>query len=292
MTLSETDYSGWIGKSVESTDLVTQRLVDEYRVTLEPFLAPVATGDAPLCFHWCLSPSLVPMAELGPDGHPHKGGFLPPVPLPRRMWAGGEIEFFGSIRIGDAVKRVSTIASVEAKQGRTGPLCFVGVHHEYMTPRGVAIRERHNIVYREAAVPRGKPPAQQTEAAAQSGPERPAHASVWCVTPSPTLLFRYSALTFNGHRIHYDQPYATGVEGYENLVVHGPLQATLMLNRAVAAKGAGAKKFTYRGMAQLTSGMDFDVVAVESGAHATCWTQRSGGPENSWPINMQGEVQW
>lgn len=280
---SATDFSNWIGKSMEVMDLVTPRLVEEYRVTLAPFLAPAPADEAPLGFHWCLSPSLAPMDELGGDGHPRKGGFLPPVPLPRRMWAGGHIDFHGPIKVGDEVRRRCTIASIEMKEGRSGPLCFVGVKHDYLTPRGLALSEQHNIVYREAVGPGGERPA----SAAPAGRALPPGAIACRVTPSPTLLFRYSAVTFNGHRIHYDRPYATGVEGYDDLVVHGPLQATLMLNRAVAEKGAAASRFSYRGLAPLTSGADFEIVVDLGSERASCWTQRAGGP-----VNMQGEIQW
>jgi 3-methylfumaryl-CoA hydratase len=277
MSRAGDDFSGWIGRSLEEVDVVTPRLVTEYRVTLDPYLAPVGEGEVPLGFHWCLSPFLAPMQELGPDGHPQKGGFLPPIPLPRRMWAGGHIDFFSPIHVGDHVSRRSTIASVEAKQGRTGLLWFVGVHHEYTTARGVAISERHDIVYREAAVPGARP-------APATGGEAPGlPAATWHVMPSPTLLFRYSALTFNGHRIHYDQPYATGIEGYDDLVVHGPLQAILMLNLAAAKRKGVPKRFSYRGLSPLTSGAPFDVAVRET----TCWTQRPGGP-----VNMQGELTW
>jgi 3-methylfumaryl-CoA hydratase len=277
MSDARDDFSAWIGRSVEEVDMVTPRLVAEYRVTLDPHLAPVGEGEAPLGFHWCLSPFLAPMQELGPDGHPQKGGFLPPIPLSRRMWAGGHIEFFFSIHVGDEVRRRSTIASIEAKQGRTGPLWFVGVQHDYATSRGVAISELHNIVYREAAVPG----AQMVPATGANDLGKPEATSQ--IIPSPTLLFRYSALTFNGHRIHYDRPYATGVEGYDDLVVHGPLQAILMLNLAAKTRRATPAKFSYRGLSPLTSGSAFDVAFRET----ACWTRRPGGP-----VNMQGEVTW
>ena len=207
---------GWIGRTREVEDLVTPRLVAEYRATLAPHLAPVPEGEAPLALHWCLAPETPPADTLGPDGHAAKGGFLPPVPLPRRMWAGGEVEILGPLRLGDRVARRETVSDVAVKEGRTGTLCFVTVRHEYLTERGPAIRERQDIVYREASRPGEALPAPRMA---------PAEAeAAWSVEANPVLLFRYSAMTFNGHRFHYDHPYATGVEGYAGLVVHGPMQ--------------------------------------------------------------------
>jgi len=141
----------WIGRTTQATDIVTAQLVKGLRATLFlPIGEPKAGEAAPFPVHWCLAPAVVPMSEFGPDGHPSRGGFLPPVPLPRRMWAGGELEFFDFLRVGDEVTRTSRIADVSLKSGSTGTLCFVAVDHEITTLRGTAIRERHNIVYRDA----------------------------------------------------------------------------------------------------------------------------------------------
>lgn len=229
-TADEAKLRGWIGRSDEAEDGVTQRLLDGFRATFEPHLAPMGEAQAPLGLHWCLAPPAVPMAELGPDGHPVRGGFLPPVPLPRRMWAGGELETAASLTVGDSVTRRSTISEVMMKEGRSGQLCFVAVNHAFSTERGVVIRERHDIVYR---------PIAKAEGAALPPVPAPARKAdlAWRVVASPVLLFRYSALTFNGHRIHYDHPYVTGTEGYAGLVVHGPVQATLLLNIAAVLAG-------------------------------------------------------
>lgn len=259
----------WIGREARAVDLVTPRLAEEFRATFAPHLAEGRDGEAPLAIHWCLAPAIAPAAGIGPDGHPERGGFLPPVPLPRRMWAGGEVEIHDGLRIGDAVTRRSTIEDVSAKEGRSGALCFVAVRHEYLTERGLAIRERHDIVYREAET--GQPPPRPREE------PRPADLT-WSVDATPVLLFRYSALTFNGHRIHYDLPYATGEEGYAGLVVHGPVQATLLLNAAAALDGRPPRRFRYRGLSPLIAGGSFTVSAArgpEGGL--ACWTGSADG---------------
>lgn len=242
---------GWIGRTREVEDVVTPRLVAEYRATLAPHLAPVREGEAPLALHWCLAPETPAADALGPDGHAAKGGFLPPVPLPRRMWAGGEIETLAPLRIGDRVVRRETVSDVAVKHGRTGTLCFVTVRHDYETERGPAIRDRQDIVYREASRPGDAAPAVRPVPAQDD--------AAWSVEANSVLLFRYSAMTFNGHRFHYDQPYATRVEGYADLVVHGPMQATLLMNLAATLLGHGPRKFAYRGVSPMTANQIFRV---------------------------------
>lgn len=262
----------WIGRTEEASDLITERLMQSFDATFAPHLAPCPAEDAPLALHWCLAPPIAPMAALGADGHAAKGEFLPPVPLPRRMWAGGMIETIAPLRLGDAVTRRSTIADVTYKEGRTGPLCFVAVDHEILSPRGLALRERHNIVYREAARPGAAPPP-------VSAPVEPEPADLaWEVETSPVFLFRYSAITFNGHRIHYDLPYVTAEEGYAGLVVHGPIQATLMLNIIATLTGGAPIKLDYRGVNPLIAGAPFLVKAkrLEDGA-IRAWTEGADG---------------
>jgi 3-methylfumaryl-CoA hydratase len=183
------------------------------------------------------------------------------------MWAGGMIETLDMLKVGDRVRRVSTIRDVTMKQGRSGELWFVAVGHEYLTTRGPAIRERHDIVYREAAR-QGEVPAPPVPCG-----DRAAIRS-WSVETSPVLLFRYSALTFNGHRIHYDHPYATQAEGYAGLVVHGPLQATLLLNLAADVLGRPPRRFDYRGLSAAVAGPP---LAVCHGHDGRAWTQSEGG---------------
>ena len=273
MELDVAHLQQWIGRNAEADDLVTPRLVAEYRATFAPQLFETPEGEAPLGLHWCLSPPIAPMADLGPDGHPATGGFLPPVPLPRRMWAGGEIETHGALRVGDDVTRTSTIGGVTAKQGRSGPLCFVAVRHGYATPRGLAVTERHDIVYRAAD------PGSASPRSAPSDPARPRQADLrWTIETSPVLLFRYSAMTFNGHRIHYDQPYVTGVEVYPGLVVHGPIQATLCLNIAAELLGTVPRRFHYRNLSPLTAGDAFTVAgAKHADGTVASWTESADG---------------
>ncbi|WP_336486911.1 FAS1-like dehydratase domain-containing protein [Methylobacterium nigriterrae] len=261
----------WIGRTREVRDIVTPRLVGEFRATFAGVLAPVRETEAPLALHWCLAPETPAADTLGPDGHAAKGGFLPPVPLPRRMWAGGEVETLAALHLGDDVVRRETVADVVVKEGRTGCLCFVTVRHEYETPRGVAIRERQDIVYREAARP-----GQQT-ARPQPSPLTSAPDLVREVEATTTLLFRYSAMTFNGHRFHYDFPYATEVEGYPGLVVHGPIQASLLLNLAAEALGRTPGMFRYRGISPMIAGQIFQVAGQRDGTNFVGVTVDAGG---------------
>ncbi len=248
MSLEQQLVAQWRGRESRSHDLVTQRMADAFAATFAPHLAETLEGVAPLGIHWCLSPAIAPMDALGADGHPAKNRDLPPVPLPRRMWAGGRLDYASPIYVGDEVERITTIGDISRKQGRSGELWFVAVHHEYRTPRGLALRERHDIVYREAA---GDAPAAEPPPPAGFADMVP---QSWVVETHPTLLFRYSALTFNGHRIHYDLPYATGTEGYRGLVVHGPIQATLLFNMAAQMIGAPPPRFDYRGLSAAIAG--------------------------------------
>src|SRR5438132_1116800 len=182
----------WIGRTDEASDIVTAQLVKGLRATLFMEIGKPKPGDAaPFTAHWCLAQPVYPMSQLGPDGHPTRGGFLPPVPLPRRMWAGGELEFFDALRVGDEMKRSSRISDVTMKAGSTGPLCFVSVQHEVTSPRGIAIRERQDIVYRDVA------PAGQNAAPAKSSGAAPTAKHRESHMADEVLLFRYSALTFN-----------------------------------------------------------------------------------------------
>jgi 3-methylfumaryl-CoA hydratase len=263
----------WIGRTEEASDVVTAQLVKGLRSTLFQEIGEPKVGDAaPFCTHWCLAPPVYPMSQLSQDGHPTRGGFLPPVPLPRRMWAGGELEFIDPLRVGDEVKRSSRISDVNLKTGSTGTLCFVAVQHEITTPRGIAIGERHDIVYREATT--GPQVAPKAPPAPPPAKHRESHVS------DPVLLFRYSALTFNGHRIHYDRDYVTKVEGYPGLVFHGPLQASFIVEFAAKLHGGQApKKLVYRGLQPLFEGSEFSINANDNG---------SGGLE-IWTANAEGQ---
>jgi 3-methylfumaryl-CoA hydratase len=270
----------WIGRSEKASDIVTAQLVRGLRATLFLEIGTPKPGEAaPFTVHWCLAQPVYPMSELGPDGHPARGGFLPPVPLPRRMWAGGELEFLEPLRVGDETTRTSRISDVTMKTGSTGALCFVSVEHLITTSRGLAIRERQDIVYRDVsptaapAKPAAPPPAAR---------HRESHVA------DPVLLFRYSALTFNGHRIHYDRDYVTKVEGYPGLIFHGPMQAALLVEFAAKLHGGTApKKFSYRGVQPLFEGGEFSVNANNADAGMELWTANSAGQPT-----MKGTATW
>ena len=216
-------WRSWVGRSESRTDLVGAAPLAALSATLDRDDAEPLPGSAvPPLGHWLFFLPVARQSEIGEDGHPRRGGFLPPVPLPRRMWAGGRLEFHHPLMVGDEITRLSRVTAVDAKTGRSGTLVFVTVRHEIANAHGTAITEEHDIVYRDAPQPGAAAP--QPQAA-------PADASFSRdIAPDPVLLFRYSALTFNGHRIHYDRPYVTGVEGYPGLIVHGPLIATLLVD--------------------------------------------------------------
>ena len=231
-------HDAYVGRTEQREDRLDDRLIRGMAATLglpQPEILP------PL-WHWMLFQDWVMPEGIGPDGHPKRGGFLPPVhDLPRRMWAGGRVTFHASpLREGDEVTRTSTILKVAEKSGGSGRLVFVTVRHVTEGPAGVAVEEEQDLVYRGA-----EGAAVKEAEAAPAWPD----AKVAIVVPDPVMLFRYSALTGNGHRIHYDHPYVTAVEGYPGLVVHGPLQATLMAQHALdnAAPGSRLSRFAYRG---------------------------------------------
>jgi 3-methylfumaryl-CoA hydratase len=281
VTLDLDHLRQWIGRTEEKTDVVTAHLVRGLRATLFMEIGDPKPGDAaPFTAHWCLAQPVYPMSQLGPDGHPTRGGFLPPVPLPRRMWAGGELEFFEPLRVGDEMKRGSRISDVSMKTGSTGPLCFVSVQHEVTTPRGIAIRERQDVVYRDMTP--SAPAAAKPAAAPPRAKHRESHMA------DEVLLFRYSALTFNGHRIHYDRDYVTKVEGYPGLIVHGPIQAAFLVEFAAKLHGGAApKKFTYRGVQPLFEGSEFSVNANDNDAGMELWTANAQGMPT-----MKGTATW
>jgi 3-methylfumaryl-CoA hydratase len=219
------DLQAWIGRSESVSDTIVATPVIALSATLDHPVAPVAAGmSLPPLWHWLYFLPAHRQSEIGPDGHAKRGTFLPPVPLPRRMWAGSQFEFRAPVRVGDRVERRSTIADVTSKEGRSGKLVFVKVRHELRCNGAAdpALVEYHDIVYREAQRPDHVAPP----------PQKAATGAAWQreIVPDDVLLFRYSALTFNGHRIHYDRKYVTEVEGYPGLIVHGPLIATLLMD--------------------------------------------------------------
>jgi 3-methylfumaryl-CoA hydratase len=248
----EGGHYDWIGRIWSSSDLVSDRLIAEFRATFSGLLGP---GTVPPGLHWALAPDLAEPKALGRDGHPKPGLFLPALPLPRRMWAGGELVFHRPLAPGDCVTRDSALTDITFKEGSTGRLGFVTLRHSLHVAGNLRIEERQDIVYRSdptPGVPATTPPRAESWAATHS----------WTLTPDPVLLFRYSALTFNGHRIHYDLPYATGVEGYAGLVVHGPMQALWMLNLATDILGREPARLRYRGLSPLICGVPVRIEAI------------------------------
>ena len=225
MTQNLEELKKWIGEKETDVDYVTIPTVHRLSATLDREDRMPRIGDPlPIGWHQILFPRVVRHAQVGADGHPARGDFLPPVPLPRRMFAGKRTTFHAPLQIGDEVRRESVILSVTPKQGRTGQMVFVTVKTDISSPRGLAITEEQDIVYREEPDPNAPPPP----------PQKAPGRAVWThkVTPDPVMLFRYSALTFNGHRIHYDHPYVTEVEKYPDLVMNGGLTTLLVVELA------------------------------------------------------------
>ncbi len=263
------DFSAWVGRRELAADVIEPARTNALGAALGQ-AAPLATGDPlPLLHHWLYFWDVRPPEGLGSDGHPARGGFLPPVPLPRRMWAGGRLKFLRPLRVGEGVTRASTILKVEAKSGRSGNLVFVTVEHRLSGDQGLAVIEEQDLVYREAAVP--------GSVAAPAGEAQPSGAA-WRrdVFPDAVLLFRYSALTMNGHRIHYDRPYAMDEEAYPGLVVHGPLQATLLAGLAVQHLKAPITSFDFRGMSPASDRTLLHVCGEPTEAGASLWTEQAG----------------
>ena len=267
--MSET-YSDWVGKVEERVDMLEPARSTALAITLGEADPPRA-GDPLACLdHWLYFWDVRAPAGLGPDGHPARGGFLPPVALPRRMWAGGRLTFHAPLLLGESVTRVSTIKNIESKSGRSGTLVFVTVEHRLTGGAGLAIVEEQDLVYRDAAAP-GSIAMPRDDAAA---PE-----ATWseAIAPDPVLLFRYSALTMNGHRIHYDPAYAMDEEAYPALVVHGPLQAALLARLATRRLGKPLTRFDFRGRSPAFAGVRVHVCGDPEGGGASLFTAQGGG---------------
>jgi 3-methylfumaryl-CoA hydratase len=269
----EAEWKAWIGRSDVRHDVATAAPVAALAATLDRDDPPPRDGDPlPPLWHWLYFLPLYRQSDVGPDGHAKRGGFLPPVPLPRRMWAGGRLSFAAPLRVGERIERESRIVDVTSKEGRSGPLVFVVVRHEIRGPGGVAVVEEHDIVYRGEAK-RGE--------AAPARPQAPTRAA-WSreIVPDPVLLFRYSALTFNGHRIHYDRSYVTQTEGYPGLVVHGPLIATLLTDLLRRERpDATVAEFSFRAVSPL-----FDIAPFS--VHGE--PDREGGGIRLWAADASG----
>lgn len=263
----------WIGKTKSDQDEVTAGPIAALSATLDYDQPLPQTGEplAPLR-HWLYFPDLTRQSRLAPDGHAQRGEFIPPVPLPRRMYAGGRIRFLRDLHVGDAITRLTRISDIQHKQGRTGPLLFVSLLHEISHKGELAVSEEQDIVYRNDPEPgEPAPPTKRAPTNAQWSQE---------IQPDPVLLFRYSALTFNGHRIHYDRQFATEIEGYPGLLVHGPLIATLLIDllRRHQPK-AKITQFTFRALRPL-----FDVASFQIAGRL----ERQGQEAHLWASDGQG----
>ncbi len=267
------DPSSWIGRTETLLDIVSPTPIAAMMATLDNGNRPIASGDAlPPLWHWLYFLPRPKRSEIGPDGHAARGGFLPPVPLPRRMWAGGRLEWIAPIRSGDAITRVSRVDDVSTKSGKSGHLVFVLVKHVISTDRGAALTEEHDIVYRDAPAAGSIAPM----------PPRARTDEAWSlrVVPDAVLLFRYSALTFNGHRIHYDRSYVTDVEGYPGLIVHGPLIATMLVELLRShLPDAVLSRFEFRAISPLFDIAPFDVCGLPSddGRTVDLWARNADG---------------
>ena len=267
------DFNAWVGRKETATDVASPGAYERLSGLLDHKAPPWRVGEAPPLGHWLNFLPAAQESNIGADGHPQRGGFLPPVNLPRRMWAGGRLSFHASILLGSDIFRISTIKSVEPKSGRSGDMVFVTVEHLIYANGVLAVSEEQDIVYREA--PKGPAPPQPPQA------EVPLEAD-WSRTiiPDPVLLFRYSALTYNAHRIHYDRDFATTVEGYAGLVVHGPFLATMLLDHYVRRfPQSRIAHFSFRAQRPLFDTSDF----ILSGRH-------SDGGAALWAATMDGHV--
>ena len=263
----------WVGKTEAREDDISPFPSNALAATLNRNDPEYRGGTAlPPLWHWLYFLPIFKLSDSGYDGHAALGGFLPPVPLPRRMWAGSRLSFLQSMPIGRRLRKVSTIKSVKAKNGRSGQLLFVTVGHQVFDGERLGIDEDHDIVYREEAVPGATPPLPQI------APKVSAFSRE--INPDPVLLFRYSALTFNGHRIHYDQPFCVGSEGYKGLVVHGPLIATLLLDLLRREfPEAVVRKFEFRALATIFDTETFSVHGVPEadGKAFKLWAKKEDG---------------
>lgn len=253
-----------VGKTSVREDEIRSDALMQFRGMLEDYLVPADVEAVPPGFHWTLYQPRVGASELREDGHPVQADLLPELPFAARMWAGGEVIFHGSLDAGDRVVRQSTVKSFDLKSGSTGPLLFINIGHEYRVNDALVISETQTLVYRDPSRPKVSEPSEDAKQVGVS----------FCA--DSRLLFRYSALTFNTHRIHYDREYATKVEGYPDLVVHGPLQATLLMNRVAGALGHSRFQFSYRGAAPLFAGQAA-YICKDEGSEGAAWVERAPG---------------
>ncbi|HDV6318687.1 TPA: MaoC family dehydratase N-terminal domain-containing protein [Burkholderia multivorans] len=275
-------FDAWIGRREDSVDRITPAPIRLLRATLDD-AEPCALPDVlPPLWHWLYFLPGERQSNIGTDGHARRGGFLPPVALPRRMWAGGRLQFLRPLAVDTPIQRRSTIANVQSKSGRSGQLVFVTVLHEIGDAQGVAIREEQDIVYRDAPPPAA---AGTPAPAPQPAPTDEQYSRI--VIPDPVLLMRFSALTFNGHRIHYDRPYAMEEEGYPGLVVHGPLIAMLLMEELRRRHpGKTIRAFDFKAVSPLFDTAPFTVNGKLEGHTARVWAR---GPQGQ--LAMQASIE-
>lgn len=275
------DFMLWVGRTEDVDDIVTIDKVKSLRATLDYPDLDVNEGDPlPPLWHWIFTNPVAPKSKLGRDGHPAKGGFLPPVPLPRRMWAGSRVTFDAPIRVGERIRRHSEIVAITPKSGSTGPLVFVTVQHSMTSAGGGKVVDVQDIVYREDPKP-GTAGSARAEPLPEAG-EISRH-----IEPDATMLFRYSALTFNGHRIHYDLDYARNVEGYAGLVVHGPILATFMAELVrLERPNETIRAFRFAGRKPVTVPQAVEVHAKRAGDGYDTWVVADGGVASAGHVTI------
>lgn len=275
-------YRQWIGRGETREDFAAPFPPHALIQTFDTGDSRLKTGDTlPPLWHWLYFLDTTPRSKLSPDGLPGRGDFMPPVMLPRRMWAGSRFTFHDApLKLGDTLRRDSAIAAIEGKSGSTGEMVFVTVRHRISGAAGLAVEEEIDGVYREAAKPG------EVQKAGRPAPTDPTWSKT--IKPDPVLLFRFSALTFNPHRIHYDQPYATTTEGYPGLIVHGPLIATLLLDLLRRNKpGVEVKRYGFRAMRPLFDTAPFTTCGLPDGNTAKLWTRDAEGA-----VTMEANAGW
>lgn len=283
--MSEHNWGEWIDRSQVITDVASHSPVQRLAATLNrdwDAFCPLHAGSnfLPPLAHWLYFLPSELQSQLGADGHAKKGasgGIMPPIDLPRRMWAGSQLQFHREIPLGSTMERTSRIASISSKTGKTGQLVFVKVAHEIKSAGELCITDCHDIVYRAAVIVQTEPNAVRTEPAeAKAAPTNEQFARQ--IVPDATLLFRYSALTFNGHRIHYDYPYVTQIEGYPGLIVHGPLIATLLLDELrIRHPSARIATYAFKALSPLFHHQLFEVCGRVDGNTAVLWARNHAG---------------
>lgn len=272
--MSEVDIANlqqWVGRTETNCDTLHASHARRVAALLDHTTAPDAGAPLPPLWHWFYFAPTTAQSRLGPDGHPERSGFMPPISLPSRMWAAGRLTFHRALRVGETVTRETEIASITEKTGRQGALIFLSLKHRHFDKGGLAIEEQQDIVYRDLS--KTGQPAPDLDNSVPDADWRD------CFVPDPTILFRYSALTFNAHRIHYDLPYATREEGYPGLVVQGPLTATLLMDRYLKHAGRQPRSFSFRGRAPLFAGQRIQLCGRgghDDGVH-TLWAEGPGG---------------